>query len=736
MRARHRIVTVLFPCTLVAGAALSQPCAKGAPQANALWGRMPLCFVANDGQMDARVAYYVPGSDLALYFTPEGITFALYAHAVEEPPSATSLLSGEPGRGETSRCRWIVKLDFVGANPVIPMGRRQTPTSFSYFSGGPDQWHTGLPSYAEIVYPDLWPGIDMICRGSLHRLKYEFVVHPNANPSSIRMAYRGASLRMDRSGNLQVQTPVRSFQDEAPTAYQDVAGRRVPVEARFDLGRTPTYGLEVGTYEPTLPLVIDPGVVVYCGYIGGSANESTAWSLAVDGAGCVYLAGYTPSTENTFPVDAGPDTTYDGGPCDAFVAKVLADGTGLLYCGYIGGTDEDYGNAIAVDAAGNAYVGGETASSQTEGFPLLGGLDATYNGGSDAFIAKVRADGTGLDYCGYIGGSGYDVVWGIAADDAGRAYATGETYSAQGTFPASSGPDTTYNGDADACVAKVKADGSGLDYAGYIGGASGDYGYAIAVDEMCDAYVVGNAESGEATFPVHLGPDTTYNGGDFDTFVAKVLPDGSGLEFCGYIGGDNEDSGHSMAVDDAGAIYVGGRTYSGPATFPETGGPDLTTNGLDDAYVAKVEPDGAGLAYCGYIGGSGHDSGNGIVVDGAGNAYLTGETQSTEATFPVLLGPDLTHNGGWDAFVAKVEADGSALLYAGYLGGIDQDYGHGIAVDSPGYVYVVGDTRSNAASFPVQVGPDLIYNGNGDAFVAKISLTCMNFDWDIPGARR
>jgi hypothetical protein len=414
-------------------------------------------------------------------------------------------------------------------------------------------------------------------------------------------------------------------------------------------------------------------------------------------------------------VTAGPDLTFNGGS-DAFVAKVSADGSSLVYAGYIGGASFDFGFAIAVDSEGSAYVTGQTQSNETT-FPATVGPDTTFNGFVDAFVAKVNAAGTALDYAGYIGGTGNDSGRGIAVDSEGNAYVVGQTTSSQTSFPVVAGPDLTFNGLTDAFVAKVNPSGTALIYAGYIGGSSNDFGLGIAVDGSGNAYVVGQTQSNEMSFPVAIGPDTTFNGG-FDAFVAKVNVGGTALDYAGYIGGEANDLGFGIAVDAAGNAYVTGSTAS--SAFPATVGPDLTQNGLDDAFVAKVKADGTALDYAGFIGGSGNDQGRGIAVNSLGNAYVTGTTQSDETTFPVIGGPDGTYNGSDDAFVAKVNASGTALDYAGYIGGAGSDIGFGIAVDGFGNAYVTGSTNSSEATFPATVGPDLTFNGGTDAFVAKV----------------
>jgi hypothetical protein len=492
-----------------------------------------------------------------------------------------------------SESRWVMKVDFTGANRnVNPVGVEKTGAVISYFKGNPEEWKTGLQTYSKIVYKELWPGIDLSYSGTVDHLKYEFIVHPGGDPGKIRLGYRGASnVRVDRDGRLEVSTPQGSIYDDVPIAYQEVEQKKIDVGIGYELGAAEDggfiCGFRMGEYDQSRPLIIDPVVLVYCGYIGGHDWESS-YNIAVDESGNAYVTGYTESTEATFPEKIGPDLTHDGF-FDAFVAKVNAAGTGLVYCGYIGGSEDEVGNDIAVDKSGNAYVTGSTDSTEAT-FPVIFGPDLTYNGKYDAFVAKVNPSGTGLGYCGYIGGAGFDFGLGITVDGSGNAYVTGLT------------------------------------------------------------------ESTEATFPMIVGPDLTYNGGDSDAFVAKIDASGKRLFYCGYIGGSRWESSFGIAIDKTGNAYVIGWTDSKQTTFPVKGGPDLSHNGMGDAFVAKVNASGAGLVYCGYIGGSSWEHGFGIAVDKSGNAYVTGETESIQATFPVKVGPDLTYNRTKDAFVAKVQA--------------------------------------------------------------------------------
>jgi hypothetical protein len=688
--------------------------------------RLPLYFVENQGQVDGRVGYYVLGKDKTLYFTSQGLTFVLAAERLERERKAGS---GEGWAGEAVQLRWIVKLDFVGANQnVQPLAQDETAAVVSYFKGQPEDWVTGLKTYSRVVYRDLWPGIDLEYLGTVSELKYQFVVRPGADPSQIRLAYRGAEVAIGEAGALEVSTPAGGFQDGAPYAYQELgAGEQVQVEVSYEFPRASheaAYGFHIGAYDPSRVLVLDPVVLFSCGYIGGSLDDE-ACGIAVDSEGNVYVTGHTDSTAGSFPEKVGPDLTHNGDR-DAFVAKVRAGGASLAYCGYIGGLQDDEGKDVAVDSEGRAHVTGFAQSTQTDGFPVTVGPDLSQNGSLDAFVARVSADGTSLEYCGYIGGDAADSGYGIALGGSGCAYIAGSTTSHEGSFPVTIGPDLSYNGRTDAFVAKVRSDGMGLLYCGYLGGSGDDCPWDIAVSSAGRAYAVGRTDSSETEgFPVKVGPDLNHNGYD-DAFVAKVRADGTGLVYCGYVGGSREDCAYGVALDSAGCAYMTGTTFSSPAQgFPVSVGPELTYDGEMDVFVAKVESTGTALAYCGYIGGSLGEAAEGIAVDGDGCAYVCGGTQSSELEgFPVVGGPDLTHNGSADAFVAKVRADGTWFDYCSYIGGASSDFGADVALEQVGDDYaahIAGSTRSSETEgFPVTLGPDLSHNDGLDAFVARV----------------
>jgi hypothetical protein len=685
--------------------------------------------------LDGRVSFYVQGRDKTIYFTPEGLTFTLAQQKQEV--GKNRLARGEETTPESTQ-RWVVKLDFVDSNAdAKPVGLEKSGAVISYFKGKPEEWKAGIPAYSKIIYRGLWPGIDLLYYGTFNRMKYEFIVHPGADPSLIKLAYRGVeNVALTAQGRLEVKTPEGGFSDDIPAAYQEASGERNGIPVAYVLtpasgteSLTHVYGFEVGEYDRSRMLVLDPAVLVYCGYIGGLMWDG-GWGIAVDGSGDAYITGFTGSAESTFPVTVGPDVTNDSTHSIAFVAKVNSSGTALVYCGYIGGSDGGYGSGIAVDGSGNAYVVGRAGANM----PVVIGPDLTFHGTGDAFVAKVNSSGTALVYCGYIGGSKNDTGEAIAVDGSGNAYVTGYTQSTEATlFPVAVGPDLTHNGSGDIFVARVNSAGTALDYCGYIGGSGHEMGSGIAVDGSGNAYVTGFTNSTESTFPVTAGPDLTYNGEGYKAFVAKVNSSGTALDYCGYIGGSGEGEGRAICVDGSGNAYIVGVTSSYESSFPVTVGPDLTYNGgVLDAYVAKVNGSGTGLIYCGYIGGSGDDHGRAIAVDSSGNAYVVGITNSTESTFPVAIGPDLTHNGGLDIFVTRVNASGTTLDYCGYIGGSSDDYGRAIAVDGLGNAYVTGSTLSAESAFPVAIGPDLTYNGNEDAIVAKISTPFTFFGFDRP----
>ena len=747
---RQRTLTVGSAVVIAVGAAAVGMSAGGpeapprpSPRSEAIAGleRLPMTFVENLGQAPDWVEYHLHGGQTSVGFARRGVLLTL------------------PGDG---RGRWQLGMRFVGAEPTRPEPRVQTAGTVSYFRGDPDQWTTGLPTYSRVAYEDLWPGIDLVYSGSSGRLKYSFHVAPGADPSDIRLDWRGASgLVLDGAGRLAVETPAGTVVEGAPLTYQERGGSRVAVRSSFEVVGGRSTGFRVGSYDERRELVIDPPTFVYAGYIGGQ-DGGRATDVTVDGSGAAYVTGETRSTGSTFPDGdgfgglAGPDNGHNG-LFDAFVVKIDPSGTSLVYAGYIGGGSSEQGGGIAVDAAGAAYVSGSTSSNEGS-FPVTTGPDLTYNMGEDAFVAKVQPDGSSLAYAGYIGGSGFERGLGIAVDTAGSAHVGGTTSSSHVTFPDGDGfdtvpgPDQTFNGNEDAMVAKVSSSGASLDYAGYVGGNGYDRGHAIALDSTGAAFITGEASSDQTTFPdgdgfgALTGIDPSHNGA-YDGYLVEVAPGGA-LASAGYLGGVESEIGLGMAIDGSDRVYIAGYTDSDQTSFPDGDGfgglpgPDATYNGARDAFAARISASAGSLEYAGYLGGSALDEGTAVAVDGSGAAYVTGETRSTESAFPDgdgfggLSGPDPTFNGGdgsspTDAFVVALASTGGSLASAGYIGGAHNDSAYGIAVDGSGATYVVGGTASDQSSFPdgdgfgQLPGFDTTYNGDamseGEAFAVKIA---------------
>jgi len=443
-----------------------------------------------------------------------------------------------------------------------------------------------------------------------------------------------------------------------------------------------------------------------------------------------YLGGSNTDLGNAIAVDTAgnayvtgytPSTDFptmnplqpaNGGSYDAFVSELNSTGSALVYSTYLGGSGDDRGNGIAVDAAGNAYITGTTYSND---FPMMNPLQPAFDGRSDAFVTKIGPAGSALVYSTYLGGAADNFGYGIAVDSAGNAYVTGATSSLN--FPVTPGAFQTAPQGGGAFVTKINAAGSALVYSTYLGGS--DQGNGIAVDGAGNAYVTGQTQS--TNFPVTPGAFQTTCGNPNpgycqNAFVAEVNPTGSALIYSTYLGGSKNDSGKAIAVDGAGNAYVTGTT---PSTDFPTMNPLQPANGGEfDAFVTKINPSGSALIYSTYLGGSGvEDSfGGGIAVDGAGNAYVTGDTNS--GNFPTMSPLQPINGGNFNAFVTKINSTGSAIVYSTYLGGSEFDHGTGIAVDSEGNAYVTG--YADSTDFPT-MNPLQPYSAYGDAFVAKIS---------------
>ncbi|MHB8626219.1 MAG: SBBP repeat-containing protein [Aggregatilineales bacterium] len=628
--------------------------------ANTHYGKLPLSFVSNAGQTESSVHFQASGSGGTLSFETNGVALSL-------PTTLTSHLSlsadGEAGviplanshlslAGEGSGVRATasvtLNLNFQGANPNATLdGTDQLPGIANFFIGDdPSQWRTNVPTYAGVVYRDLYPGVDLEYAGHTGLLKGTYTLAAGVDPAIIRWQYAGAdSVALDSAtGDLTVSAPDGvALTEQAPIAWQTRNGAQIPITVGYQLGADSVAQFAVSAYDRTLPLTIDPGLS-YLTYLGGNGTD-TATGIAVDKDGNAYVVGYT--TGGSFPTTTGVlQAKFGGGAHDVFVSKLNPTGTALVYSTYLGGKGDDFGYAIAVDAAGNAYITGNTSGS----FPTTtGALQTKFGGANDAYVAELNPAGSALVYSTYLGGKGVDYSFGIAIDSHGDAYVTGET---TGSFPTTSGAfQAKAGGGEDAFVSELNPAGSALLYSTYLGGSGFDSGYRIALDSSGNAYVTGYTAG---KFPTTSGSfQTKYGGGSFAAFVSKLNPAASGaasLVYSTYLGGSGTDQGFGIAVDAGGNAYVTGIT--GSKDFPTTPNVYQTKfGGASDAFVTILNPAGSALVASTYLGGSGSDYGTGIAFDASGNVYVVGATTGSFPTTPDALQP--TYGGGpEDGFIA------------------------------------------------------------------------------------
>jgi uncharacterized repeat protein (TIGR01451 family) len=624
-------------------------------------------------------------------------------------------------------------MQFPGANRVPEMlGLGQLPGKTSYFRGDdPSRWISGIPQFAQVRYFNVYPGVDLLFYGNRRQLEYDFLVVPGADPAAIRVAFEGADkLAIDPQGNLTLHLASTRLRFRKPVAYQDAGGTRVEIAASYVLEGAAQIRFNLAPYDVRQPLIIDP-ILEYSTYLGGSGDDY-ANAIALDSAGNIYVAGETSSPD--FPTVAPFLSTGSGS--DAFVAKINAAGTALIYSTYLGGSATDYARGIAVDSVGNVYVAGTTFSTD---FPTASPIRAASGGGADVFVAKLNATGSGLAYSTYLGGSDLDqaaIDNPLSIDPAGNAYVTGWTHSAN--FPVVSPLHASCascsSGDADAFVAKLDVGGTTLVYSTYLGGGKFDAARAIAADSSGNAYVTGWTES--ANFPTAAAwqPSCSSCAVFRDAFVTKLNATGTALVYSTYLGGGGTDIGRAIAVDTSGNVYIAGLTES--TGFPTTSAFQASHGGSFDAFVTKLNTAGSALVYSTFLGGSSDESALAIALDSAGNAYLVGYTYSANfpvanAFQPVLIGGRQDFGGEdllfADAFITKLSADGAAVVYSSFVGGSGYEVANGVALDSSGSAYVAGSTFSPNLSMANALQSALV-GRISDAFVLKIAPTGLSSD--------
>jgi len=719
------------------------------------YDKLPLRFEGNRGQTDGQVKFLSRAPGYSLFLTATEAVLALRKPSpMTAPPSGENLqvreflLGPKPLAGShesgTPRPQPAVHMRLVGANPkAVLVGLDELPGKSNYFIGNdPKKWLTNVPTYKTVRYKSVYPGVDVVYHGNQGKLEYDFVVAPGADPRAIALKINGQHLeveaqlkgetethaRIDAHGDLIVPTEGGEVCFHKPLVYQRISdsgskSSRSYIESQYVLTRG-NITFQVGEYDRGRTLIIDP-VLTYSTFLGGTMDDFGN-ALTVDSSGNVYVAGGT--TSSNFPVTpgvvqtsyAGADGGYQSVQGDVFVTKLNPSGSGLVFSTYLGGSGDDNAYGISVNATGNVYLTGGTNSAN---FPVTPGVYQPSSGGlTDVFLTKLDPTGSKLLYSTHIGVGGEGIRgFGIAVDDAGSAYVTG---NAGPGFPTTPGAFQTGSGAfTSAYVMKLNPTGSAADYSTFLSGGNIDYGESIAVDANNNAYVTGYASS--PGFPTTAGALQTALGGGTDAFVTVLNAAGSALLYSTFLGGAANDEGFKIALDPLGKVYVTGVTSS--SNFPTTSGAFQTAfgGGNTDAFVAKVDTSKAGaasLVYSTLLGGSGDENFQPflrdiLAVDTAGNAYVTGATTSTN--FPTVNPLQASSGGGFDAYVAKLNATGSGLIYSTYLGGSGDDFGRGIALDSHENVYLTGQTSS--ANFPVTPNSfQAAFGGSTDAFVAKL----------------
>lgn len=573
---------------------------------------------------------------------------------------------------------------FPGSNDVTPVGVQQQAARFNYFVGGENRTRArNIVSFAEIVYKSLYDGVDLHVMGSDSGiLKYEFHVAPGVDASRIRIAYDGIeSLCIDDTGDLHINTALGTMTDAAPLVWQIIDGTRVSIAAQFELLDDHTYCIALnGPVDPTQELILDPDVD-WMTYLGGS-DEDAGYRVALDANDNAFVAG------NTFSTDFEGRTNEHHGthPKDIYVAKVNASGA-LQWVTYLGGSayDEDFG--IVLDASANAYITGNTVSTDFDGK-----LNEHHGGTDDAFVVKVDPSGA-VQWMTFLGGTSTDYGFGITMDAAGNCFVAGRSRSTD----VEGRTNSHHGGVHDAIVFKVSPAGAVL-WATYVGGNGIEPAVGIDLDSQGNCVVSGNTSSTDFE-----GRNNAYHGGSRDAYIAKLNSSGT-LQWATYLGGSGREENFDLVVNAADDIFMPAYTDS-----PDFEGRNNTYQ-FEDGALVRVSASGA-LQWMTYLGGSGDDGAIGIVLDSAGDPLVSGYTYS--ADFP---GRTNDHRGVQDAFIAKVSASG-VLAWTTFVGGSRSDDCAGITLNSAGIAFISGSTQSSDFE-----GATNTYHGGGDGFVAKVLL--------------
>lgn len=721
----------LLAMGVITGSAPASAVTAGSPRPHPVPGgsrvnaaRLPLTFQPNQGQAGAGVRYLGQAPGVTALFTSTGITL--------------DLTRGAPGRGTHARTPGTdarLTLAFRGASRQTRVtGSGRQPGSVSYFLGNnPARWHADVPTFARVVYHQLWPGIDATFTAGDGTLRYWFTLAPRARPSDIRLAYAGARrLAVDRSGALAITTAAGILHDLPPATTQTRAGHQIQIPSRYTLTGGTSFGFTLASHTPGDGLTIDPGLE-YSTFLGGNVADS-AFSIDADAAGDLYVFGQTASPD--FPTTPGAYqrrmTAKTGGVF--FVTKLNPTGTGLIYSTFVGGTSfQGVANGV-VDSSGDAYVTGQTGSLD---FPVTAGAYRTtpFAAQTQSVVFKLNPAGSRLLYSTYLApdliSAGLGRQIGLAPNGSVIVIGTTDVDYAPTTPGAFQ---VNYPGGYPAgYVARLNRAGSGLIYASYLGapvsnqntnmfGAPSCSPEGLAVDTYGAAYV---AASCGTRFPTTPGAYQTAGTGANDGLLMKIAPTGTRLDYATYYGTLHHSTDiirpDAVAVDSSGDAYLVADTPAGdiPATRGASAS-DCINGGGSSGYctaVAEINPTGTGLIYSTYFGGydanGDYDGPDSVAVDTSGHAYVTGTAGAKD--IPTTAGAYSRTPGNFTfPFYLAVFGKGN-LLYASYFGGTSQRClpgtipvcgvagGMTVAPEAgSGSVYLGGTTAST--EFPVTPG--------------------------------
>lgn len=706
--------------------------------------KVPIAFEQNAGQAASEAKYVSRGSGYVLFLTNAQ---AVFEFSSVGGPAGNSCKTGSSTlesispislrRYAQSKCmaqKSVLRLGLVDANPdARPEGTRALASYSNYLIGSdPHKWRTHVPQFAEVWYRNIYPGIDLDYQGTNGTLEYDLTVAPHANAAAIAFSIDNmesrSSVHMNANGDLVIGESNGEVLLRKPRMF---VGNGCAVSGGTrDFGRKPDcrsvdggqftlrrssgaevqVKFEVPAYDHSQTLVIDP-IVGFSTFLGGSGVDG-ANGMALDSTGNIYLIGQTTSPD--FPTTAGTLQTTLEGNIDIFITELSADGSHLIYSTYLGGSGAEFAHGIALDSSNNAYVTGETTSSD---FPLVNPFQ-TQNLSGTGFVSKLSSDGTKLVFSTFLGGSLEGAINAIAVDGSGEAVVAGRTFSVDypvlNPFQSSHASD---DGNEDGFVTKLSADGKSLIFSTYLGGNEDDFVQGLALDPSGNAYVTGI--TGSSNFPTTAGsfqPESTANPSG-SSFVSKFDPAGKNLLYSTYL---TAAQAFGIAVNSSGNAYVTGS--AGESGFPVTPGAFQTTQGggsSTDAFVTEFDTTGSSLVYSTYLGGNNEDDGEAIAVDSSGNAYVTGQTASVN--FPLQSPVQPNYGGVPNAFVSEFNGTGSQLIFSTYLGGGAEGFGdqqgNAIVVDKSGDIYVAGLTST--PDFPVINPLQSQLRGDQNAFVTE-----------------